>query len=923
MAQPVSRLSLLLSVALLLLACSAAAAGPSIALYYGKQPPLDELAAFDIAVVEPAHVPDPGSSSSASARLYAYVSAGEVHPSRPYAQAIPQAWKIGENAAWGSILIDQAQAEWPRYFSEHVIKPLWDAGYRGFFLDTLDSYQLAAKTDAERARQEAGLVALIKELKRRYPEARLIFNRGFEILPQTHQFAFAVAAESLFRGWDQVNKTYREVPEADRRWLLTQLDRARNDYKLPVLAIDYVAPGERALARATAEKIAALGFIPWVSNHELDMLGIGAIEVMPRKVLMLHDEARGEAGLIYNAAHRYAAMPLNYLGYTLEYVNVLSEPLPEHALAGRYAGIVTWFAADDLKQGKQLAEFTRRAIAQGVKVVMLGNPGFRNADWLQQIYGLKRGEGRGASTRLSIELQAPEIGFEAPPYLDRSAFFPLEAAGGTPLLRLANERGERMDAVALMAWGGYALAPHSLYRLPGEKGERWVIQPIDFLRRALELPAMPVPDVTTENGRRLMLVHVDGDGFANRAELPGTPFAGEVMLRELLEKYRVPSTVSIIQGELAADGLYPQLSPALEAIARRAFALPHVEIASHSYSHPFRWRQSESGGAAETYHLSLPNYQFSIATEVAGSIDYINQRLAPAGKRARVFLWTGDCNPGEDSVAQVAAAGVGNMNGGDTWITKADPSLTRVSPIGIPKGRQFQVYAPNQNENVYTNLWTGPYYGYERAIETFELTDAPHRLKPIDLYYHTYAASKRASINALHKVYAWALAQPVFNLYASDYIARAQDFNRMVVARAGERYLVRGAGMLRQLRMPASAGYPNLEHSRGIAGYSRHNDQHYVHMSETEADFTLTPAPPRLPYLADANGRIESFSRTGGGFALALSAQTPLSFALANAAGCELRAGAQPLRPARSDAKLTRYELKQDGTTALTLRCGD
>ena len=918
-----SRLPFLLCVALLMAACSAAAAGPGIALYYGKEPPLDELAAFDIAVVEPAHVPDPRPHNTARSSLFAYVSVGEVHPSRSYAHEIPQAWKIGENATWGSILIDQSQPQWPVFFRERVIKPLWDAGYRGFFLDTLDSYQLAAKSDAGRARQEAGLAALITEVKRAYPEARLIFNRGFEILPQTHQHAFAVAAESLFRGWDHSKKSYREVPEADRRWLLAQLGRAKDEYKLPVLAIDYVAPGERALARATAEKIAALGFIPWVSNPELDMLGVGSIEVMPRKVLMLHDEPRGEPGLIFNAIHRYAAMPLNYLGYTPEYVNVLSETLPGHPLAGRYAGIVTWFAADDLKQGKQVAEFMRLGIEQGVKIVMLGNPGFRNADWMKQILGLKRGEAGGPGSRLSVELQAQGIGFEAPPFLDRGAFFPLEAAGGTPLLRLKNERGERMDAIATTPWGGYALPPYSLYLLPGGKGERWVIEPIDFLRRALALPTMPVPDVTTENGRRLMLVHVDGDGFASRAEMPGTPFAGEMMLRELLERYRVPSTVSIIQGELAANGLNPQLSPALETIARRAFALPHVEIASHTFSHPFRWRKLEGEVAAANYSLSIPNYQFDIAAEVAGSIDYINRRLAPPGKRARVLLWTGDCNPGEDSIAQTAAAGVGNMNGGDTWITKADPSLTRVSPIGIPKGLQFQVYAPNQNENVYTNLWTGPYYGYERAIETFELTDKPYRLKPIDVYYHTYAASKRASLSALHKVYAWALAQPVFNLYASEYIAKVQDFNRVVVARAGDRYLVRGAGALRELRLPAAAGFPKLEGSSGVAGYSSHNDQHYVHMSDAEAEFTLVNAAPRLPYLADANGRIEGFSRRGGTMSFTLDAHTPLSFALGNATGCELRSGDKLLAPKRSEGKLTRYETKQNGTTALTLRCGD
>jgi hypothetical protein len=85
-------------------------------------------------------------------------------------------------------------------FIEHVIAPPWDKGYRGFFLDTLDSYRLAATTDAQRARQQAGLVAVIRAIKARYPDAKLIFNRGFEILPQVHDFAYAVVFESLFKG---------------------------------------------------------------------------------------------------------------------------------------------------------------------------------------------------------------------------------------------------------------------------------------------------------------------------------------------------------------------------------------------------------------------------------------------------------------------------------------------------------------------------------------------------------------------------------------------------------------------------------------------------------------------------------------------------------------------------------------------------
>jgi len=186
----------------MLMSALAFASQPSIAMFYGANLPWDELHAFDVVVVEPLHVPDPKLYGTERTALFAYVAVGEVSPERGYLNAIPADWKLGQSRDWGSIVLDQSQAAWPTFFAERVIKPLWEAGYRGFFLDTLDSYHLFTKTPAEKARQEAGLVAVIRELKKRYPQAKLIFNRGFDILPQVHQEVFAVAAESLFQRWN-------------------------------------------------------------------------------------------------------------------------------------------------------------------------------------------------------------------------------------------------------------------------------------------------------------------------------------------------------------------------------------------------------------------------------------------------------------------------------------------------------------------------------------------------------------------------------------------------------------------------------------------------------------------------------------------------------------------------------------------------
>ncbi|WP_416365512.1 endo alpha-1,4 polygalactosaminidase [Paraburkholderia terrae] len=106
---------------------------PSFALYYGKSPPVEMLSAFDAAVVEPDSGFDPLAHRLPHTTWFAYASVGEVLPSRSYYADLPKSWLAGHNEAWASRVIDQSQPEWPAFFVEHVIKPLWDKGYRGFF----------------------------------------------------------------------------------------------------------------------------------------------------------------------------------------------------------------------------------------------------------------------------------------------------------------------------------------------------------------------------------------------------------------------------------------------------------------------------------------------------------------------------------------------------------------------------------------------------------------------------------------------------------------------------------------------------------------------------------------------------------------------------------------------------------------------
>ena len=83
---------------------------------------------------------------------------------------------------------------------------------------------------------------------------------------------------------------------------------------------------------------------------------------------------------------------------------------------------------------------------------------------------------------------------------------------------------------------------------------------------------------------------------------------------------KIPTTLSAIEGEVSPDGLYPDKSAALEKLYQQSFALPWVEIASHSYSHPFSWVKAENAENSEGYHLPLKGYQYSAEREIQGRL---------------------------------------------------------------------------------------------------------------------------------------------------------------------------------------------------------------------------------------------------------------------------------------------------------------
>jgi hypothetical protein len=619
---------------------------------------------------------------------------------------------------------------------------------------------------------------------------------------------------------------------------------------------------------------------------------------LSRKILLLFDGKR--EGLPFSMVHRHASMPLEYLGYALVPQDI-RKGLPTGNLGETYAGVVTWFSDDLLPEPEKYEAFLHKQLEAGTRFAILGNFGFNPGDALLSRMGLSRvGGDKGWAAPYTIVKAGKVVGFEATPGLVSTYVIPVKAKQGRVLLEVKSKSGPvTATPIVVMPWGLLALHPYLLD--DGWNGRtRWLVDPFALFAEAFPLAA-PALDLSTENGRRILTAHVDGDGIASLAEMPGGLFAGQVIKQQILEAFPIPTAVSVIESDTSPQGVNPQLSARLEELARQIFRLPHVEIASHTYSHPFNWMAAagtpwpkdadEEKPSTDPDYLPIPGYTYSIAKEVNGTVEYINSRLAPANKKTSVYLWSGDALPDPESMNRVAALGLANLNGDNAVEPEGKPILSMIPSSGRWVGKHYQCYTPAQNENVFTNEWTGPFNGYRRAIDLFAFSESPRRLNALAIYYHFYSGSKPSSLMALREVYRYATRQETLPMSISAYTARVLDFQQATVARDAEgAFVFEGVSALRTARIPTELGWPDLSRSTGVVGVRDLPQGRYVAFDgQGKATLYLQPEPPAGPYLVSSNGRVTAFrfgARENGQrtFTATLSAGVPLE---ATVGGCK------------------------------------
>lgn len=612
---------------------------PRLYINYSAKPDPQDLTTFDFCILDPEADADLKPGQSLGHSFLAYVSTVEVRPGSPM-EKLAQRHRvpvIGKNADWGTQLLDITDEQWLPMMVNDLARSAITKGFDGFFLDTLDSAELLTRQSPAKAQaNRQALVKLVRELRAKFPAAKIIINRGFDLVNEVAADINGVLVESVFQTFDPKTKSYHAVSADGTVWLERRI-RNIQMLKLPVYAVDYVQPDQKELAKETAKKLSALGCIPFVTTHDLNGTALAPLCEVPRRVLVLYgydpefaDKPAATPGETLTG--RSLQQPLQWLGYQCEYLNIGSQALPD-PLPSRYAAVIfdgnLQLRSD---QEKLAARWLERRKERRIPILFAGSIAFRDGEARSQVAtalgfsgSLKSVRGvrkmsvsklDGGVMKADGEITPRVLGFKnivAP--LSSSVFLSVRGEDH-------DGNSVRFDPIFLASWGGMLLEPYIAFRASSES-QSLLVDPIRYLGQWLgAVSVFPVPDTTTRDGRRLFFSHVSGEDFTKTSSYPGHPLCAEVVRSRILKQYPLPVTVSITGSGTAVaaeTGLAADVSQRHENVARGILSMPNVEPTNfNAAKYPVELSGAVAGFQADEKPRRLRAvsvlYDFGIAT---------------------------------------------------------------------------------------------------------------------------------------------------------------------------------------------------------------------------------------------------------------------------------------------------------------------
>lgn len=625
-----------------------------------------------------------------------------------------------------------------------------------------------------------------------------------------------------------------------------------------------------------------------------------------RKILVVWDKTEySNLEYTFSQAHQRLEVIFNHYGMKFEYLDASEDIDIKNFKINEYLGVLVWLTDISVKDPNKILELLNQFNHQKLKIAFLGELGFQTnyqnknlptkeiAAFFKKFDLQYEGNYWGALVGLQHHLKAPAsyVEFERPLKNELSPLVEIRPSSSKVKSWLdVSQQGSKETASAIMEHELFFWAQrgYELFRHPLNSYTQWRIDPFRLARWFWGNLIPLFPDTNTINGKRIYYAHIDGDGLINMDRSNRKALCGEIINDEVIEKYEYPITVSFIGAEIKE---LTKNQKRTRQMLQTLTGHPWVKWATHSYTHPLTWELQPSEFDKEQYLEKPKSYKGGpiVAYPMDGysKIDYnyeinesyrlIKEMIPDKRQSPKILFWTGNCRPNYEALVTSEKGSFAGINGGDSRFDKKFPTYSAVWPLYRKVKELTQVYSSNSNENTYTNNWTGPFYAYKDVIETFKNTEKPHRIKPINIYFHFYSAEHRSSVKALQTVFNWALKQDIFPIYIDEYVSIINSFEELKVEKLGShRYRVEH-GNVKELRLESKDVFVDVSASKNVLGYKVAEGVTYIHLGpQNSSDIIFTEKEKKSNHLIEGNGKVELFESSKNGIKYKGSSLAPV-----------------------------------------------
>lgn len=814
----------------------------SLFVDFSPRPDAQLVNAFDLSVLSGQAEVDLEPAHELGRRAYATIDIAAVK-ANSFARATAR--KLSMNLAPTTneqvFLSDPSHENWMKWAVSALADPVAKKGFDGFVIRlgpeaTLgDHWRVAA-------------LELAQVLKRRYQDKQVLLDADFGIGSEAAGVVDGLLALGVHTHADKAVAAQRPA------FLRHAISRG-----MLVLAVEFGDASELTTNRAAARQLADLGAVPFVTTQSLNGVNLGPVEEISRRVLVLHGWDASENGGPAPAAEstvtaRFLHAPLEWLGCEVEYLKMEKGTTLPTDSALRGVVIDPGLILNPEQQTKVLM-WLRYVRAQKVPLLLAGMP-FRHP--ASPELDIRAQLGLGGTCALSSRLEKASVArMEASELRSGTAltertlgFMDLQAPeGARVVLSCAGQDAlgtqHRFDQAFHASWGSAWMEPAALSA--GPQVDLFAFASTWLGTRGL----IPAPDTTTREGRQTFYALVSGRGFTQPSALQGLKLCSEIMREQVLSKYFLPFTVAVSEAELrgTSSGASATNAQRHELIARAIYDLPHVAAASNPFS--------PSETAVSTPEESAPTPAGpEMQRQVAGSMSYIHQRLLPSGKSVSLMVWPQA--PTAESLAFCQQIGVPSLSPAPRRLAQPFilPEAESASAQGMVLAGASEVFATSQ-------FRAGEESDPAAQLTRLQASAKPgtRRISPVGVHFDFQTVQDEAGIAATTRLLDWCATEPLHAITAADHAASVRDAMRTrILQLTPKHWIVLNDGRARTLRLPASAGVPDLVRSRGIHGYKVQDGQLYLHtagLPRTEIVLQETTAQTPHLHLVESSGRVQ------------------------------------------------------------------